>query len=122
VLREAARRGADDAIFVSTDGFVLEGPTSSIIYRRGNRLLTPGTGLGILDGTTQANAFRYAESVGLTTGFEMLSPEELAATDAAWLVSSLRLAVPIRQLDQTPFAVDAEFTAALNAYLTQLRE
>ena len=122
VLREAARRGADDVIFVSSDGFVLEGPTSSVVYRRGDRFLTPGTGLGILDGTTQANAFRFAESRGLTTGFEMLSPAQLHEADAAWLVSSLRLAVPIRELDGAPLAVDAEFTAALNTYLKQLRE
>jgi 4-amino-4-deoxychorismate lyase len=122
VLREAARRGADDVIFVSSDGFVLEGPTSSVIYRRGNTLLTPGTGLGILDGTTQANAFRYAESLGLSTGFEMLTPAELRQADAAWLVSSVRLAVPIRELDHESFPIDADFTSGLNSYLKQLRE
>jgi 4-amino-4-deoxychorismate lyase len=122
VLREAARRGADDVIFVSSDGFVLEGPTSSVVFRRGNQLFTPGTGLGILDGTTQANVFRYAESLGMTTGFEMLSPEKLRQADAAWLVSSVRLAVPIRKLDGTVLAVDADLTAGINRYLKQLRD
>lgn len=38
-VREAARRGANDVIFVSSDGIVLEGPTSTVIFRRGNTLV-----------------------------------------------------------------------------------
>ena len=121
VFREAARRGADDVIFVSSDGFVLEGPTSTVLYRRGDRLLSPGTGLGILDGTTQANVFRYAESLGLATAFELATPETIRGADAAWLVSSVRLAAPIRAIDGEPFPVDADLTAAINAYLKALR-
>jgi 4-amino-4-deoxychorismate lyase len=35
-LREARRRGADDTIFVTSDGYVMEGPTSSVILRHGD--------------------------------------------------------------------------------------
>jgi 4-amino-4-deoxychorismate lyase len=121
VLREAARRGADDVIFVSGDGFVLEGPTSTVVYRSGERLLTPGTGLGILEGTTQSSIFRFAESLGLGTGFELATPDTLRRADAAWLVSSVRLAAPIRELDGQPFPVDRELSAGINAHLLGLR-
>ncbi len=117
VLREASRRGADDVVFVSSDGFVLEGPTSSVVYRRGDAIYSPGTGIGILDGTTQANVFRYAESLGLSTGFELLTPQQLAESDAIWLVSSVRLAVPVRAVDGADRRIDAEFTASLNDWL-----
>jgi 4-amino-4-deoxychorismate lyase len=73
--REAHRRAADDVIFVSSDGVVLEGPTSTVVFRRGDEFLTPGTGLGILDGTTQANVFRFVESRGFSTGFELATPD-----------------------------------------------
>ena len=122
VAREAARRDADDVIFVSSDGYILEGPTSTVVYRVGNRILTPGTGLGILDGTTQANVFTYAESLGFETGFQLITPDELREADAAWLVSSVRLAAPVRALDGAPLAVDAELTADINAHLLSLRE
>jgi 4-amino-4-deoxychorismate lyase len=122
VLREAKRRDADDVIFVSSDGYVLEGPTSSVVYRRGDRMLTPGTGLGILDGTTQANVFRFAESRGLETGFELATPADLLEADAAWLVSSVRLAAPVRAIDGRAMAVDDEFTSALNDHLLALRD
>ena len=121
VAREAARRDADDVIFVSSDGYILEGPTSTVVFRRGTSIFTPGTGLGILDGTTQANVFRFAESLGFETGFELVTPEELRAADAAWLVSSVRLAAPIRAIDGETFPVDFEFSSQLNTHLLSLR-
>ena len=122
VFREAHRRGADDVIFVSSDGYVLEGPTSNVVYRRGDTLLTPGPGLGILDGTTQVNIFRWAESIGLSTGYELITPAELAKADGIWLVSSVRLAVAVTALDGDPRRADHTFTAELNAWLKALHE
>jgi 4-amino-4-deoxychorismate lyase len=120
-VREAVRRGADDVVFVSSDGIVLEGPTSTVVYRRDNSLLTPGTGLGILDGTTQANVFRYATSLGMSTAFELTTPEILRQADAAWLVSSVRLFAPIRSIDGVELPVAVDFSADVNAWLRALR-
>lgn len=117
VLREAARRGADDVVFVSSDGYVLEGPTSTVVFRRGTFLGTPGTGLGILEGTTQGDIFDWAHEAGFTTGFELLTSEQLMATDAAWLVSSGRHAAPMRAIDGREHPVDGELTARMNAHL-----
>ncbi len=122
VFREAARRDADDVIFVSSDGFVLEGPTSTVVYRRGHALFSPGTGLGILDGTTQANVFAWAEAQGMQTGFELITVDELAAADDIWLVSSVRLVAPVCRLDGVDRVVDDAFTAQLNGWLTTLQE
>lgn len=122
VFREAARRNADDVIFVSSDGFVLEGPTSTVVFRRGEKVLTPGTGLGILDGTTQANVFRFAEAQGFSTGFELLTPVELALADDIWLVSSVRLAAPVRELNGVYRPVDVRFTNEMNACLVETAE
>lgn len=121
-VREAARRGAEEVIFVSSDGIVLEGPTSTVVYRRGNGLYSPGTGLGILDGTTQANVFRWAEQQGMTTAFELTTPQHLRDADAVWLVSSVRLAAPVRSLDGMAKAVDREWTDRLNAWLGALTD
>lgn len=122
VFREAARRNADDVIFVSSDGFVLEGPTSTVVFRRGDRVLTPGTGLGILDGTTQASLFRFAEAKGFSTGFELLTPDQLVLADDIWLVSSVRLVAPVRELNGVYRPVDVRFTNEMNAWLAQTAE
>ena len=90
------------------------------MYRRDGGLYSPGTGLGILDGTTQANVFRWAQSLGMPTAFELTTPDILRAADAAWLVSSVRLAAPVRALDGEPLAVDTDFTARMNEWLASL--
>ncbi|MFF1635092.1 aminodeoxychorismate lyase [Leifsonia sp. NPDC058248] len=116
-LREAGRRGADDVIFVSSDGFALEGPTSNVIVRNGNRVRTPQTDQGILAGTTQASVFAFFEQRGFETSYEQLRADELPLADELWLVSSVRQAAPVTHLDGRSFTVDAELSDALNAFL-----
>ena len=103
-VREAHRRGADDVLFLSSDGYLLEGPTANLLLKRGDRLTTPSTSLGILAGTTQADAFSFARSRGLTTSYELLTRDALEDADALWLVSSVRHAAPIRAVDGVPRA------------------
>lgn len=121
-LREARRRGADDAIFTTTDGYVLEAPTASLILRRGDTFTTPAPTAGILHGTTQLSLFEHLEARGFAVAYETIPAAALAAVDAAWLVSSVRLAAPITAIDGAALPVDAEFTASLNAYLLSPRD
>ncbi len=117
VFREAARRGADDALFVSSDGYLLEAAVSNLVLKRGTTLLTPRTDLGILAGTTQADVFTWAASRGFSTEYALLTVADLANADAAWLLSSGRHAAPIRAVDGVERAIDADLTAEINAYL-----
>lgn len=61
-LRYAETQGAQDVIFVSSDGFVLEGPRSTVIVDTGDALVTPFPEHGILHGTTQRALFEVAAS------------------------------------------------------------
>ncbi|MFJ8894364.1 aminodeoxychorismate lyase [Leifsonia sp. NPDC102414] len=115
--REAVRRGADDVIFVSSDGFALEGPTSNVILLSGNTVRTPQTDQGILAGTTQASVFEFFAARGFDTVYEEIGAAELTSADALWLVSSVRQAAPITALDGQTFPVDAALTDALNDFL-----
>jgi 4-amino-4-deoxychorismate lyase len=121
-IREAKRRGADDAIFVSSDGVVLEAPTASVILRFGDRFVTPAPTGGILHGTTQLSAFEWFETQGLATEYRELPASLLGEADAAWLVSSVRLAAPITSIDGAPIPLDSDFTERLNAYLLTPRD
>jgi 4-amino-4-deoxychorismate lyase len=90
------------------------------VIRDGDTLRTPPADLGILAGTTQAEMFAWAAGRGMTTRTERLTPADLAAADAAWMVSSVRLAAPIRAVDGVARAIDADVTTAFNAHLRTL--
>ena len=110
VLREAARRGASDVIFTSTDGYLLEGPTSTLVARFGDELVTTRPEGGVLPGTTQEDLFDALGPLGLRGVVRDVRVEELAKADAVWLVSSIRLAMPVNAIDGVAIAVDHELT------------
>ena len=66
-LRYAAAQGADDVVFVSLDGQVLEGPTSTVVWSTDGVLHTPPPETGILPGTTMARLFARAAEAGRPT-------------------------------------------------------
>ena len=111
--REVVRRGADDAIFVSTEGMVLESPTGSVVWAAGRTLHTTPTGdTGILAGTTQQLLFDRAPAAGWQARETLGTVDDLHEADVVWLVSSVRGPIDVVELDgktrsRRP-AVDAE--------------
>ncbi|MDO4240262.1 aminotransferase class IV [Micrococcus sp.] len=121
-LRHARAHGADDVVFTSADGYLLEGPTSTLLLaRRGpdgvRRLVTPLRRKGILAGTSQSVIFAAAQAAGWALGYGPLVPADLEGADGLWLVSSLRGVLPIRAVDGRETPVDAELTERLQAWL-----
>ncbi len=125
-IREAKKRGDDDAVFLSSDGFVLEAPTATLVLRftedGGPRFVTPAPNGSILHGTTQLSLWQWLEDQGYRTEYARVPASDLARADAAWLVSSVRLAAPINAFDGSPVPVDAELTARINEYLLSPRD
>jgi 4-amino-4-deoxychorismate lyase len=113
-LREAVRRDADDAIFVSSDGVVLEATTSSVLIRRGDRFVTPAAEIGIVAGTTVRRAVTALEARGFATAAERVPVAALDGADGLWLLSSIRRVVPVIALDGESLPTDARLTAELN--------
>lgn len=98
-MRHARERGFDDALFTSSDGYALEGATSTLMWAAGKTLVTTPPDAGILPGTTAATLFERAHEVGLETEEKLITPTELLETDGAWLLSSLRGVAAINSLD-----------------------
>lgn len=116
-LREAQRRGADEAVFVTSDEWVLEAPTASVIIRQDGTFRTPAPAGGVLQGTTQLGVFDFLRERGFLCEYAQIHASDLLTADAAWLVSSVRLAVPVTEVDGLPIPVDAALTAQLNVQL-----
>ncbi|MEB0002963.1 MULTISPECIES: aminodeoxychorismate lyase [unclassified Cryobacterium] len=116
-LREARRRGADDTIFLTHDGYVMEGPTSSVVIRSNGVYVTPAPSGAILHGTTQQSLFEHLREQGEPVEYRDITVAELRAADAVWLLSSIRLVVAVTELDGLPLATDLPRTRVFNAYL-----
>ncbi|MGG5170644.1 aminodeoxychorismate lyase [Pseudarthrobacter sp. J1738] len=128
-LRYAHTKGADDVIFTSTDGRVLEGPTSTVLLAHQEtsddgtvtkRLITPQLDAGILPGTSQGALFVAAKAAGWELGYGPLVPEDLLDADAVWLISSIRLIAPVNHIDGQRIGKDPAVAAALTAELNEL--
>ncbi|GAB3952068.1 hypothetical protein GCM10027614_55150 [Micromonospora vulcania] len=98
--RWARRAGVDDVLWVSSDGYALEGPTSNVVWLTGDTLCTvPAATTGILPGVTVAWLLEHAAEVGLTAAERMVTPAELHAADAVWFSSSVRGLTELHTLD-----------------------
>ena len=123
-LRHAARQGADDVIFVSSEGYVLEGPRSTVVIATDSagsgppRLLTPPLSYPILRGTTQQVLFETAAAKSYDCAYEVLLPADLFAAQGVWLVSSMTLAARVHTLDGSllrPNALATEFSELVDS-------
>jgi len=96
-IRHAQDEGADDAIWVSTDGEVLEAPTATVAWVQDGILVTPPPSeIGTLPGTTLDVALGL-----LASPYEIRrgTADELAAADEVMLLSSVRGVAPVIALD-----------------------
>ena len=107
---EARRAGADDALLVTSDGFVAEGTVWAVCWWEGERLRAPALELGILPGVGRA---RVAELVPFEEGRFRLADLE---GRSLFLVNAVRGIVPIASLkgqevpqDQRTAALSREF-------------
>ncbi len=128
-LRYAATRGAGDVVFVSTDGYILEGPRSTVVIAtEGDEgtvcLLTPPPWYPILRGTTQQALFAVARAKGYDCDYRALRVADLFAAQGIWLVSSMTLAARVHTLDgrELPSApLAAEFAGLVDAAIVSDR-
>ncbi|WOF23413.1 aminotransferase class IV [Microbacterium betulae] len=118
--REYERRGAQNAVFVTRDGYVLEGPQSSVVIREGNRVATPHPRIGILHGTTQVELFAWAALNGLEISYEDIPTERLFAADAVWTMGA-SFVQSVTAVDGRAVAHDLAATDAINGFMQSQR-
>ncbi len=116
VLREARRHDADDVIWVSTEGVVLEAPTAAVVWAASDTLHSIPTDTGIIEGTTAAHLLAQAPGHGLRTATHRATVDDLHAADAVWLLSSVRGVAAVRSIDGRERG-DSDLTDRIRAIL-----
>ena len=99
---EARRAGADDALFLTTDGHLSEATSANVFLVRGTELATPAIACAILPGTTRTWLLGWADAVGLTATESWLTTADLADADEAFLCSSVAGVLPVTRFEDRP--------------------
>lgn len=99
---EARRAGADDALFLTVDGFLSEATSANLFLVRDGRLRTPALGCAILPGTTRSWILRWGSELGLGPDEGWLTSSDLAAADEAFVCSSVAGILPVTRFDDRP--------------------
>jgi branched-chain amino acid aminotransferase len=99
---EAREAGADDALFLTTDGFLSEATSANLFVVRGDELATPSLACAILPGTTRDWIIRWAAGVGLQANETWLTTRDLAEADEAFLSSSVAGILPVTRFATQP--------------------
>jgi branched-chain amino acid aminotransferase len=99
---EAERAGADDAIFLTTDGHITEATTSNVLLIDGRTCATPRLGTGLLAGTTRAWLVEHGEATGLDMVQRDLTLEDAFRADEMAICASIGGVIPVTFLDGRP--------------------
>ena len=114
--REAARRGVDEVVFTSSDGFLLEGPTAGLLVAADDQLwTTPTAATGVLPSVTVDVIMATARAEGVGTREALFRVDELVDAQGVWVVSAIRGVLPLVELDGVPLPHDPAITAHLAA-------
>lgn len=106
--RLARERGADEALLVSPEGRVLEGPTSSIFWIADGHVRTPPLADHILASITRALVIELTDAAE-----HACTLEDLQDADEAFLASTVREVQPVASIDQHSFSSESPVTARI---------
>ncbi len=102
----ARREGYDEALLLSPDGLVLEGPTFSVAWVAGGRLETPALSLGILPSITRAVVLTEAtRRVGLEVAEGVFPLARLLEAEEGLALSTVKEVVPIGAIGERSLPV-----------------
>jgi branched-subunit amino acid aminotransferase/4-amino-4-deoxychorismate lyase len=103
LLQEAVAAGFDEVIVIDQDDRVREGAVSNYAFRIEGQWRTPPITAGILPGVIRAVA---VEKCGVVV--KDLSRADVISCEAAIVMSSLKIALPVASIDGRSLAIDSD--------------
>lgn len=98
-VREARKRGYDEAIFLDVDGYLAEASSENLFLVRDGALWTNDERYSILLGITRDSVIQIAQGLGYRVTIGPLSVEDLKSADEVFLTGTAAEIVPVREVD-----------------------
>lgn len=115
--RAAERAGGDDALLVSSEGLILEGPTFCVLWARGGTIHAPEASLGIVDSISRRTLFELVREAGGEIIEARWPLHALADADEVMICSSVRPVISIREVDEYTFGGSTPVAGQLAGWL-----
>lgn len=119
--RAAQRAGADDALLVSLEGVVLEGPTFAVMWVHDGRIAAPTLDLGLVDSISRRTVLDLASEMGIEHDTGRYRLDDVLAADEVMTSSAVRPLVPLVAVDDRALPSSAPVTTRLAAGLAARR-
>ena len=100
--RDAAARGAEEALFVGPDGSVREGASTNVFLVEDDRLMTPVQSRHLLPGITRPLVAQLAAEMGRTVAHETVPLSRLLKAAEVFVTSTTLLVMPVVRIDDRP--------------------
>ncbi len=114
--------GADEAVILTDDGYVVEGAYSALLWWRGEILCGPPGTFDRVDSVTARSVLALARALGIDTHEEAVTPSELDGTEL-WALSALHgIRIVTRWVDGPELAEKPARLAQWRARLDALRK
>ena len=120
-VHEAHRAGYDEAIMLTPEGTIADGPGETIFVVRNGKLSTPGLETGILHGITRDSVIAIAADLGYTVEQKPLIRSDLYLADEVFMCGTAAEVTPVRSVDDHEIGVGDVTLEIQRTYLDIVR-
>lgn len=119
--RRAQKDGYDEALLISDDRIVLEGPVFSVAWVTDGVFETPSLDLLILDSITRRVALDLVADLGIPIREGRFGLDRMLESDEAMVIGTTREITPIVELDDRPYAPGPVTGRLVEAFARRVR-
>ena len=119
---EAVRAGYDEAIMLTDDGYIADGPGENVFAVKDGTIWTPPLATSILPGVTRDTIIQMAQDLGYEVKEQNLIRSDLALADEVFMTGTAAEVTPIREIDDLALDAPGPVTKEIQtAYLDTVR-
>jgi branched-chain amino acid aminotransferase len=119
---EAVRAGYDEAIMLTDDGYIADGPGENVFVVKDGVISTPPLATSILPGITRDTIIQMAQDLGYEVKEQNLIRSDLTLADEVFMTGTAAEVTPIREVDDIEIVAPGPVTQEIQAaYLDTVR-
>jgi branched-chain amino acid aminotransferase len=119
---EAVRAGYDEAIMLTDDGYIADGPGENVFVVKDGVISTPPLATSILPGITRDTIIQMAQDLGYEVKEQNLIRSDLTLADEVFMTGTAAEVTPIREVDDIEIVAPGPVTKEIQAaYLDTVR-